>query len=81
MATRSMGVHEAKTQFSRVLHDVEGGDEVIVTRGGTPVARIVPIVPADRVADSWGMFRGLFDLPDDFDDDDEEMGDLFGIGR
>jgi prevent-host-death family protein len=82
MATsRSVGVHEAKTQFSRLLHAVEAGDEVLVTRGGTPVAKIVPVAPRSRVSESFGMFPGRFNLPDDFEDDGEEMGDLFGIGR
>ncbi|MGE4424949.1 MAG: type II toxin-antitoxin system Phd/YefM family antitoxin [Solirubrobacteraceae bacterium] len=78
---RTVGVHEAKTQLSRLLHDVEGGDEVVVTRGGAPVARIVPIAPATRVAESFGMFPGHFNLPDDFDADEDEIGDLFGIAR
>ncbi len=83
MATpaRNVGVHEAKTQFSRLLREVEAGDEVLVTRGGEPVARIVPAVPSSRIAASRGMFPGRFPLPDDFDRDEDEMGDLFGLPR
>ena len=34
-------VHEAKTNFSQLLEMVERGEEVIVARHGTPVARLV----------------------------------------
>ncbi|MBF6618795.1 MAG: type II toxin-antitoxin system prevent-host-death family antitoxin [Patulibacter sp.] len=81
MASHTVGVHEAKTQFSRLLHDVEAGEEVLVTRGGTPVARIVPVIPPNRIAASRGMFAGRFRLPDDFEDDEDELGDLFGLPR
>jgi prevent-host-death family protein len=35
-------VHEAKTQFSRLLDSVLEGEEVVITRNGVPVAEIVP---------------------------------------
>ena len=40
MAT--FNVHEAKTQFSRLLDKVLEGEEVIITRNGSPVAELVP---------------------------------------
>jgi prevent-host-death family protein len=36
-------VHQAKTQFSRLLKEAEAGKEVIVMRGKKPVAKIVAI--------------------------------------
>jgi prevent-host-death family protein len=46
---RTVNVHEAKTHLSRLLAQVEAGEEVIIARGGKPVARLVPVdVPADR---------------------------------
>ena len=35
-------VHQAKTQLSRLLAQVEKGEEVVIARGNEPVARIVP---------------------------------------
>lgn len=40
MAT--FNVHEAKTQFSRLLDCVLQGEEVLITRNGVPVAELVP---------------------------------------
>jgi prevent-host-death family protein len=52
-------VHQAKTHFSRLLKEAEAGQEVIVMRGSTPVARIVPIstMPAPK-RQLAGLYRG-----------------------
>ena len=39
---RSVPARDANQQFARILRDVEGGAEFVVTRRGKPVARIVP---------------------------------------
>jgi prevent-host-death family protein len=78
---RRVGVHEAKTHLSRLLREVEEGDEVVLMRSGTAVARIVSEHPAPSVADSFGMFAGQFEIAEDFDADSEELADLFGVPR
>jgi prevent-host-death family protein len=42
---RSVSAREANQQFSRILRDVEAGAEILVTRRGRPVARIMPAQP------------------------------------
>lgn len=76
---RRVGVHEAKTHFSRLLREVEQGEEIVVMRGGRPVARMVGELPARSVADSYGMFAGQFQIGEDFDADGELLADLFGV--
>jgi len=78
---RRVGVHEAKTHFSRLIREVEEGAEVIVLRGGKPIVKIVRATNVTSPADSFGIFKGQFDLGDEFDADSEELGDLFGIPR
>lgn len=74
--TKSVGVHEAKTHLSRLLLDVERGEEVVITRRGEEVARLVP--PLRRARRRFGMDEGLFTVPDDFDVPlDEETLALF----
>ena len=63
--TRSVGVHEAKTHLSRLLDDVANGQEIVITRRGEEVARLVP--PRRTVARRLGVDRGRFVVPDDFD--------------
>lgn len=50
-----MTIHEAKTHLSRLLQRVAGGEEVIISRGPKPVARLVPIgeVQGQRKPGSW----------------------------
>jgi prevent-host-death family protein len=42
---RSVTARQANQQFSRILREVEAGTEILVTRRGRPVARIVPVQP------------------------------------
>ncbi len=37
------GAYDAKTHFSELLERVESGQEVTITKHGTPVARLVPV--------------------------------------
>ncbi|MFO0875100.1 MAG: type II toxin-antitoxin system prevent-host-death family antitoxin [Phycisphaerales bacterium] len=37
-----IGAFEAKTNFSKLLERVAGGEHIVVTRNGRPVAEIVP---------------------------------------
>ena len=43
---RPISIDEAGERFPDILRDVGGGETFIVTHGGKPVAKIVP-VPAD----------------------------------
>lgn len=61
----TVGVHEAKTSLSKLLRRVAAGEEIVITRGGTPVARLVPADPHPRRI--LGEDRGRYDVPDDFD--------------
>ena len=36
-------IHKAKTNLSKILHQVEQGEEVTILRGTLPVAKIVPL--------------------------------------
>ena len=62
---RQVGVHEAKTHFSKLLREVEAGTEVVILRGGKPVARLVPL--RARAARVLGADRDALVVPDDFD--------------
>lgn len=63
--TKSVGVHEAKTHLSRLLEQVAGGEEIVITRRGEEVARLVP--PRLSRTRRLGMDRGRYTVPDDFD--------------
>jgi len=52
---KTVGLAEAKAQLSALLDAVEAGDEVLITRRGQAVARLVPARAPDQPADilSW----------------------------
>ncbi|MFM2438620.1 MAG: hypothetical protein RLZ55_1443 [Actinomycetota bacterium] len=39
----TVNVHEAKTRLSELLARVEQGEDVVIARAGTPVARLTPV--------------------------------------
>lgn len=65
---RAINVHEAKTHLSRILADVEKGEEVVIARAGRPVAKVVPIDADERRAGGrFGFLAGEVRVPEDFD--------------
>lgn len=38
-----VNIHEAKTNFSKLVDRAHGGEEIIVAKAGKPYARLVPI--------------------------------------
>jgi len=72
-----VNVHQAKTQHSRLLRRVQAGEEIVIARGGVPVARLVPVGPVG--GSRLGQDRGLYAVPEDFDAPlPEDLLDLFG---
>ena len=63
---KAVNIHEAKTNFSKLLAKVERGQEVVISRAGKPVARLVPHTAKSR-SPVFGSDRGKFVVPDDFD--------------
>lgn len=39
-----VGIHEAKTNLSKLIPAVQAGEDVIITKAGKPVARLVPFI-------------------------------------
>ena len=62
----TVNIHEAKTQFSKLIARVEAGEEIVIARDGAPVARLVAIrQPLNKRIS--GRDRDVFSVPDDFD--------------
>lgn len=61
-----INMHEAKTHLSRIVERVEAGEEIIISRAGKPVAKVVPIRTTGPRREP-GSLRGRIHLADDFD--------------
>lgn len=60
-----VNVHYAKTHLSKLLQRVAAGEEIVIARGGEPIAKLVPIRRTRRRV--FGSDRGLVQLTSDFD--------------
>lgn len=69
-------LHEAKTNFSRLVGLVELGEEIIVQRGNVPVARLVPYDTA--VPRRAGSLKGQIVIGEDFDELPEGFAEYVG---
>jgi antitoxin (DNA-binding transcriptional repressor) of toxin-antitoxin stability system len=70
-------VHQAKTNLSRLLKDACSGKEVVIARGKTPVARLVPIGAASKKRVPGSMKGQISYTADAFDPlTDQELEDL-----
>lgn len=71
-------VLEAKSNLSRLIDAVESGreSEIVIARNGKPAVRMVPLDNA-RPRVRLGLAKGLFKIPDDIDEDNEEIARLF----
>lgn len=61
-----VNIHEAKTQFSKLVERVQAGEEIIIARNGEPVARLAQL--EQRGPREPGGAEGLMTMRDDFDD-------------
>ena len=71
-----VNVHEAKTHLSSLLKRVEAGEEITISRAGTPVAKLIAAGPQGKTR-PMGMARGKIWIADDFDAPDPELEALF----
>jgi prevent-host-death family protein len=46
----SIGAYDAKTRLSELLDRVERGEQIVITRHGKPIARLIPEGGYDRAA-------------------------------
>lgn len=62
--TEIVNMHDAKTNFSKLVAKVEAGAEIVIARGGRPCARLVPIVAETP---TLGTMKGRWpELDDEF---------------
>lgn len=74
MQVQDVDIAEATTTLPVLLASLEKGmvHEIVITRVGHPVARLVPVEPV-RI----GVAKGKFQVPDDIDSDRGEIASFF----
>jgi prevent-host-death family protein len=76
-----VGMHDAKTNLSRLVERAEAGEDIVIQRNGKPVVRLVPVVEEPRSLTSLrGVWRGRVAMAEDFDELPEDVATAFGAG-
>ena len=72
--TRLVNIYDAKTNLSKLLQDVERGEEILIARAGEPVARLSPVRTEKR---EIGFAKEQVWVAEDFDETPDELVDTF----
>jgi prevent-host-death family protein len=67
---RLVNIYDAKTNLSKLLQEVERGEEILIARAGAPVARLSAVRTERR---ELGFARDQIWIEDDFDTADESF--------
>jgi prevent-host-death family protein len=79
---KSVNIHEAKTNLSRLVAEAAKGEAFVIAKAGKPLVKVVPLdAPAPNKTRRLGFMAGRIKAPDDFDRmGEEEIARLFGAG-
>lgn len=75
---KQVNIHEAKTQLSRLLEEVEGGERIVIARAGEPLAVLIPYKTAVRRR-RLGLFAGEATMHADFDELPDDIATALGV--
>jgi len=75
----TVNILEAKTHLSKLVDRLESGQEteIIIARDGRPAACLVALWPGGT-GQRTGIAKGKYVIPDNIDEDNELIADLFG---
>ena len=72
---QTINIHQAKTQFSKLVEAAQSGEEIVIAKSGTPVAKLVPFTPPKRQITPPGAMAGELWIDDSFDEPIDELFD------
>ncbi len=78
---REMGAFEAKNKFGQLLDQVEHGAEIVITRRGKAIARLVPAEPGFDRAKARRAVAGILEISKHATLDGLKIKDLINEGR
>jgi prevent-host-death family protein len=77
---RTVNIHEAKTQLSKLVDQAAAGESFIIAKAGKPMVKVTALdAPAKGQGQRIGFMAGQISVPDDFDRmGSAEIAKLFG---
>lgn len=61
-----VNIHQAKTNFSKLIEAAMRGEEIIIAKAGKPAAKLVPIA-ISKPKRKPGVLKGKIKISEDFD--------------
>jgi prevent-host-death family protein len=82
MHMKTVNIHQAKTQLSKLIEEAKKGEAFIIAKAGKPVVRVTALTaPTGAQVRRLGFMAGQISVPDDFDQmGKEEIERIFGGG-
>jgi prevent-host-death family protein len=77
----AVGAYDAKTHFSELLEKVESGEEITITKHGTPVARLVPATKKHTTHERHAAIERIVKLSEGLSLGGLSIRDLINEGR
>jgi antitoxin (DNA-binding transcriptional repressor) of toxin-antitoxin stability system len=78
MKTTMININEAKTHLSEYARRIKKGERFILCDRNRPFAEIRPLASTHDGKRPFGLAKGLIHLPEDFNEPDPEIEELFG---
>lgn len=78
---RTVNIHEAKTQLSRLVDQAARGESFVIAKAGKPLVKVVALsAPEPPNMRRFGFLAGRIAVPDDFDQmGAAEIAEMFGL--
>lgn len=65
---KTVNIHAAKTNLSRLVEEAAKGEPFIIAKAGKPMVKVVPLdAPTQKKMKRIGFLKGQIKVPDDFD--------------
>lgn len=79
---KTVNIHEAKTQLSKLIEGASKGEAFIIAKAGKPVVKVTALsAPTGNQVRRLGFMKGQISVPDDFDRmGEQEIERIFGGG-
>lgn len=69
---QNVDINQAKKRLPELVEKTISGDEIIITKAGQPIAKLIGIPKRDKKR-QFGTAKGLIKIPDDFDKPLEDL--------
>ncbi|MDE0148798.1 MAG: type II toxin-antitoxin system prevent-host-death family antitoxin [Rhodospirillaceae bacterium] len=76
---KTVNMHDAKTNLSRLVAAAAAGEPFIIARAGKPLVKVEALEQPEAPEKQFDFLAGDFQVPDDFDTMfEDEIAEMFG---